>query len=744
MPRLSRYLLSTIAAVTILVAATGTTKLTITADNRSLFDPTDPRVHELQSFEDRFESNLYTLIAVLSPSDIRNDTTLIFSARWLADKIASELPGVLRIESLATIPRIGTGPAIALTPFIDSYCDEHKCSNELEMGIKDSRIARQFMGPAGKSLGTGIVVDIDRSDPHAIQKFAQALNRILDQHRVEFPSLGIAATGGPLMMNAFWDAANGDITGTAGLAFLVILLLLMAVTGSLRATSLLVLIALVSIAVSMGIAGWNGVVLNTATATTPLVIFTLVCASSMHIVVHFIRSISTGSAPQSAASAAVSANYTAMLLSAITTISGLLSLTTAGSPPLKDIGIYGSIGVAVGLGISLTFLPWSLGRYIARVEGQRLLQLQRLINTYAKFLERRTLHASSVAAVLVLCAAGVLRLDLDENHLEYFDEGTEFRIHTEAVSSIFSGPNHLEIVLTSNSLDGSTLSALSKLVDNLDANSLIGRSFCAGDLITEIAIGFTGEDNLTAFDANAVAQLYLMYQLSLSQEHQLGRWISEDLSSARCALTLRNSSSSEIRALEQDIYRLAESMNVNVRVTGENLPNAYLTKTSMSSMIMGIAASLLMTSCLLGIYFRHAVTSAVALVAVLAPVLCGFGAWGWIAGEIGLSTATIIAVTIGVAIDDAIHLIVRYFHGTRELSLSRSEATGYAVHRAGTAIITTTIVLLGGFAILGTSSFGLNQEFGISSAIIIASALLIDLTLLPKTLQLIRADQTAN
>lgn len=58
----------------------------------------------------------------------------------------------------------------------------------------------------------------------------------------------------------------------------------------------------------------------------------------------------------------------------------------------------------------------------------------------------------------------------------------------------------------------------------------------------------------------------------------------------------------------------------------------------------------------------------------------------------------------------------------------------YAFETVGKALVTTTIVLLAGFAVLSTSSFALNSYMARITLIIISSALIIDFILLPSLL----------
>jgi predicted RND superfamily exporter protein len=137
---------------------------------------------------------------------------------------------------------------------------------------------------------------------------------------------------------------------------------------------------------------------------------------------------------------------------------------------------------------------------------------------------------------------------------------------------------------------------------------------------------------------------------------------------------------------------------------------------------------------LISIAFRNSRLGIVAFATTLLPVVCGFGLWGLLNDSVGLSTTVIVAVCMGVVIDDAIHIIYRFVEGQQRLALDAREAAAYSIHRVGTSIVTSSFVLSFGFVVLSFSDFALNQMFGVCSALIVLSALLIDLLILPKML----------
>lgn len=112
----------------------------------------------------------------------------------------------------------------------------------------------------------------------------------------------------------------------------------------------------------------------------------------------------------------------------------------------------------------------------------------------------------------------------------------------------------------------------------------------------------------------------------------------------------------------------------------------------------------------------------------------GFGLWGWVVGEIGLAASVISAMTIGIVVDDAIHIIYRYRHAREEMGENPDEAVRMTMLTVGNAIFSTSIALAAGFALLGLSSFQVNRALGLCTMFVIICGLVVDVILVPRVL----------
>jgi predicted RND superfamily exporter protein len=273
------------------------------------------------------------------------------------------------------------------------------------------------------------------------------------------------------------------------------------------------------------------------------------------------------------------------------------------------------------------------------------------------------------------------------------------------------------------------------LVRFLRSNPIVSNVAAYSDVLSELSDAFS-KPLVEVDSAEEFAQWYLAYELSLVRGQSNTDFIRSDQKETRISILLGRTTSNQIKALEQLITEWHQKNNnkFSLTVTGENIPVAHLSELNIRSMIGGLGISIAVVAFLVALLARNARIGLVALAGALAPLTFGFGVWGLLGNDIGLASTAIIALTVGVAIDDAVHMLYRFVDGRERLSLGRWEAAAYSVHRAGTAIVTTSIVMIGGLCVLLLSSFNINSSFGAVTSLIIALALVFDLLILPRLL----------
>ena len=240
-------------------------------------------------------------------------------------------------------------------------------------------------------------------------------------------------------------------------------------------------------------------------------------------------------------------------------------------------------------------------------------------------------------------------------------------------------------------------------------------------------------------ERDLAAQYLLLYELSLPFGLDLNDRIDIDKSATRLSVTLDELPTDEIRVfLDRAEAWLATNAPANVQAdpTGPSVMFAYISQRNIESMIRGNAVSVILIAIIMMVALRSVALGGLSLIPNLVPVLMTYGVWAVLVGQVGMAAAIISATALGIVVDDTVNFLTKYLRARREKGYDRPEAIAYAFRMMGKAIVTTTVILASGFAVLSTSTFLINAQMGLLTALAIVIALVVDFLLLPALLMI--------
>ncbi len=236
-------------------------------------------------------------------------------------------------------------------------------------------------------------------------------------------------------------------------------------------------------------------------------------------------------------------------------------------------------------------------------------------------------------------------------------------------------------------------------------------------------------------DRELASQYTLLYELSLPQGLDATNMIAPDYGSTRLVASLGNLDSSAVLAFERraGAWLDANAPLVDERHGGINLMFAHIARRNVAAMIEGNLLAAGVIGALLALALRSVGLAAVSLFTNLVPIAVAFSLWGYVVGEIGLSLSTAFGMTLGIVVDDTVHMLTRY-RVERRGGLGGDEAVQAALASVGPALILTTLLLVLGFACLAASSFRLNSDLAVITIVTVTIALAVDVLVLPALL----------
>jgi predicted RND superfamily exporter protein len=184
-----------------------------------------------------------------------------------------------------------------------------------------------------------------------------------------------------------------------------------------------------------------------------------------------------------------------------------------------------------------------------------------------------------------------------------------------------------------------------------------------------------------------------------------------------------------LRELEEDDAPL-EALGLESTAYGQPVERYQMLSTMTDGMLKSLALSIVICLGLLIALRRSWVEGIEAIIPVLLVTAWVYGtiwALGW---SLNLVTVSIAAITIGVGVDFAVHLLHRYREALADGELPEG-AMVTAVQQAGTPITGAALTTAAGFGVLGFSPMTSFSQFGVLTAIMILYALTATLLVLP-------------
>jgi len=357
---------------------------------------------------------------------------------------------------------------------------------------------------------------------------------------------------------------------------------------------------------------------------------------------------------------------------------------------------------------------------------------------------RRKLVFWGTMVVIVLLTLGVSRIELNDNFLEYFDESYDFKTASDFMIDNLRGWDYIEYSLESGEPGGINnpeyLATVEDFANWYRKQENVVHVNTIADTMKRLNKNMHGDDESwyrIPEQRDLAAQYLLLYEMSLPFGLDLNNRINIDKSSTRMTVSLKSLSATQMREMDlkaREWLKANAPKSMFTYGTGISMIWAHITGRNIKSMLVASSLALLLISGILVLALKNVKLGVLSLIPNLVPAIMAFGVWGMFVGQVGLGLSIVMSMTIGIVVDDTVHFLSKYLRARREHDLDPAGAVQYSFDTVGTAMWTTTIVLVAGFMVLAFSSYRMNADMGWMSAITIGLALFMDFLLLPALL----------
>ncbi|ANZ09894.1 MMPL family transporter [Vibrio parahaemolyticus] len=732
----------------IIVATIGGKNLYFRGDYDIFFDGTNKQLLAFDEIQTTF-AKTDNLAIVIAPEDgdIFTPQTLSLIQKITVD--AWQVPYSSRVDSIANYQHTEAFDDDLLVE--DLLYSEYELTPERISKVKSIALSEPVLRSAlvsekGDVTVVNITVQLPEMDKTAeVEEVVSSINAMIDRYQRAYPDVTFHKAGIIAMNHAFMTAAQDDSSTLVPTMLVVILVFLTIMLRSILSVIATLIVIIGSVMATMGISGWAGMFLSTATVNVPTLIMTLAVADCVHVIATMRQSMKNGFTKAQSIERSIALNFVPILITSVTTAIGFLMMNMSDSPVLRDFGNLSALGVMVACFLSVTLLPALLKLLPIHVKMETSQDQKHVMDRLGDFVvsQRRALLPLSVA-VIVVCASLIPLNKVNDESVEYFGQRNEFRQAADFMEERISGMTNISIAIKTNESQGIAapdfLNTIGEFSSWLRDQPETDHVATLADVYKRLNKNMHGDDEayyLLPQERELAAQYLLLYEMSLPYGLDLNNQINVDKSSIKMVLTVANLGSVELVDLENRIYQwFAEhAPQYQVVASSPSLMFAHIGETNMASMLSTLPITLVLISALLIFALRSVRLGLISLMPNIAPAVIGFGLWALISGEINLGLSVVVTLTLGIVVDDAVHFLSKYQRARRE-GQTAEQAVRYAFHTVGRALWITTVVLVAGFSVLAMSSFRLNADMGQLSAIVIFIALVVDFLFLPTLLML--------
>ncbi|HDU8571264.1 TPA: MMPL family transporter [Vibrio parahaemolyticus] len=732
----------------IIVATIGGKNLYFRGDYDIFFDGTNKQLLAFDEIQTTF-AKTDNLAIVIAPEDgdIFTPQTLSLIQKITVD--AWQVPYSSRVDSIANYQHTEAFDDDLLVE--DLLYSEYELTPERISKVKSIALSEPVLKSAlvsekGDVTVVNITVQLPEMDKTAeVEEVVSSINAMIDRYQRAYPDVTFHKAGIIAMNHAFMTAAQDDSSTLVPTMLVVILVFLTIMLRSILSVIATLIVIIGSVMATMGISGWAGMFLSTATVNVPTLIMTLAVADCVHVIATMRQSMKNGFTKAQSIERSIALNFVPILITSVTTAIGFLMMNMSDSPVLRDFGNLSALGVMVACFLSVTLLPALLKLLPIHVKMETSQDQKHVMDRLGDFVvsQRRALLPLSVV-VIVVCASLIPLNKVNDESVEYFGQRNEFRQAADFMEERISGMTNISIAIKTNESQGIAapdfLNTIGEFSSWLRDQPETDHVATLADVYKRLNKNMHGDDEAYYSLPQArelAAQYLLLYEMSLPYGLDLNNQINVDKSSIKMVLTVANLGSVELVDLENRIYQwFAEhAPQYQVVASSPSLMFAHIGETNMASMLSTLPITLVLISALLIFALRSVRLGLISLMPNIAPAVIGFGLWALISGEINLGLSVVVTLTLGIVVDDAVHFLSKYQRARRE-GQTAEQAVRYAFHTVGRALWITTVVLVAGFSVLAMSSFRLNADMGQLSAIVIFIALVVDFLFLPTLLML--------
>jgi len=716
----------------------------INPDLESLIPSDDPDVLRMEALEEEFGG--------LDVIMISYHTDDVFSGRGLQliDNLTYALEGLPDVEKVISLTNyeaiLSDDESMTVDTFIQDYPETKEESDSLAAAAgMDPMLGRLLVSPDREY--TAIIV-YPHSDAEEVV-LVDSLRSICLPFQKQGHDLKLG--GMPVIRTHITEDIAHDTTIFIPAGMILIAILLYFSFRSRRGVILPLLVVVLSILGTVGLMTWLGLMLTVITSIMPIMLIAVASAYGIHIITRYFEDCAELSEETDrivVVSSVIEHMMRPLFLAGLTTMIGFMSLLSHILPAAREMGLLTAFGVVLAFIISITLIPAVLvlsKRPSAARQAQNTTNrlLSRILASSASFVfHKRKVVFTIFGVFIIIAAAGIPRVVIDSNPLNYYAADSEVRLINDIIEDHFGGSTTMSVVIEGDIKSPVVLEQIDKIQAFLHGKEGVGYTLALTDFIKLMNQSMNGGDPKyyrIPESRQLISQYLLLYSWE-SSDGYLDTYVDYEYQNAHVVIRINTMDVYYMMDLQRELNAFLDD-NVSVENEPRSEGYAVLLANLMPMMVKGQTRSLILSVVLAalvtGLIFRSISAAFISALPLAFAISGVFAIMGYAGVTLNTATSMLSSIMIGVGIDYTIHFIFRFRTEIRK-GLNDEDAFIKTLSTTGQGIIINGFSVMVGFAVCMLSTFIPIFFFGWLISVSIFMCLVAALTLLPLVLILTR------
>lgn len=568
--------------------------------------------------------------------------------------------------------------------------------------------------------------------------------------------------GEPVVDNEIGTLMIQDITWLFPVVTLVVMASLFIMFRNLQGVLYPMLTVLLSLVWCFGLMGYAGVPVSLVSSALPVLLVAVGTAYAIHLTHAFQQGREENPEPKILARRVLNLTGGGVLMAGLTTMAGFASLAVNRIVPLRDFGIFISLGIAFALILALLLIPafMLLSRRTAMTEKMSLpIRSNTMLTTISLFSCRKPKIVTTLyLGVFLLSIAGALLLRVEMNNITFFKKDAPIRMADTFINDHFAGTSGLSLILAGenpgDALNPEIVALMEKLSRHLVENHPeIGKIVSPADFIKKMNQAFFDNDPARyrlpqisdLAGEKSPEALHAQYEAYMDnyQRRDTRSLIDPSRKKAALGIQMKTACSTVVRQVTRSAVdflqgpggQILRDKNMTFQVTGPGTLYLEANQLIVKGQIGSIIISFFLVFLVVARMMKSFIYGFFSLIPLAFTITVTFGIMGFAGIALDVATAITACVAIGIGIDYGIHYLVHY-RDSRKQGQSHREAILHTAQGTGKAIFFNATAVTAGFLVLLASAFIPLINLGILISITMICSALAAMTLLPAALTL--------